>query len=192
MRNSVCVLLLRNKKPPLDQELKVILSAGANMEVTPSVDANAPSTWSQVGRLRETICRLRWIWFGLGWRRWIWFGLGFEHGHCVAFSSVLARAINVCGDILCSSAEHAGDDHRLGAYEAPSAIISTGVGNEPKEAPESQCCRWISGGLWCEICGAVATQQQARGSQPDGTLLYARGSWEDHVVGSVRRHLQCI
>ena len=36
----------------------------------------------------------------------------------VAFFLVLARAINACGDILCSSAEHAGDDHWLGAYGA--------------------------------------------------------------------------
>ena len=44
----------------------------------------------------------------------------------VAFVAVLAYAINVHGDALRASIGHAGNDHRLGAQEAPPAIISLG------------------------------------------------------------------
>ena len=46
----------------------------------------------------------------------------------VAFVSVLAYAIKVHGDTLRASIGHAGNDHRLGAQEAPPAIISLGTG----------------------------------------------------------------
>ena len=46
----------------------------------------------------------------------------------VAFVAVLAHAINVHGDTLRASIGHAGNDHRLGAQEAPPAIISLGTG----------------------------------------------------------------
>ena len=93
MRNSVCVLFLRNQKHPLDQEVEVTPSVGAHLEVTPSVDATkisvatfAIAVWLDVSAdehahytsgpdasdmvsiwhfTRETICRRRWIWFGV-------------------------------------------------------------------------------------------------------------------------------
>ena len=46
----------------------------------------------------------------------------------VAFFSVPAHALNVHGDNLRPSAGHAGNHHKLGAQEAPSAIISLGTG----------------------------------------------------------------
>ena len=109
----------------------------------------------------------------------------------VAFSSVLACAINTCGDTLCSSAEHAGYDHRLGAYEALSAIISPG----PKEALESQCRGWISGGLWCCLLPlssmkfAVPWPTTIPGSRITARPQEVAVCQKDHVVGSVRRHL---
>ena len=49
-----------------------------------------------------------------------------EQGVFVAFSSVLARAINAHGDILCSSAGHAGNDHRLEQKKRLRSLLLSG------------------------------------------------------------------
>ena len=113
MRNSVCVFLPRNLEPPLDQEVEVTHLAGANVEVTPSVDANTKilvvafsiavwlyesadehahctDVWSQSAILQWCqACASRERRFaGVGG-----FGLGFEYGHWT-------KPLRACADQL--------------------------------------------------------------------------------------------
>ena len=51
-----------------------------------------------------------------------------ENRRFIAFVAALLRSVNVHGDLLRCGVSTAGNDHRLGAQEAPPAIITLGLG----------------------------------------------------------------
>jgi len=111
----------------------------------------------------------------------------------VAFVSVLAYAINVHGDTLRASIGHAGNDHRLGAQEAPPAIISLGTGLSLEEHLKNV----VAGGslegygdastVLGEICNAVA-DISARFEDRNRTapVPYCGNRFEFRAVGSAQ------
>ncbi len=59
-----------------------------------------------------------------------------ENVHFLLFLSALLKAVDTHADILRATCAHAGNDHRLGANEAPPAIISIFLGDELTEILE--------------------------------------------------------
>jgi glutamine synthetase len=60
-----------------------------------------------------------------------------ENQQFVVFLTAVIRAVDLHGDLLRASVAHAGNDHRLGANEAPPAIISIFLGEALTEVVES-------------------------------------------------------
>jgi glutamine synthetase len=59
-----------------------------------------------------------------------------DNVHFLLFLSALLKAVDTHADILRATCAHAGNDHRLGANEAPPAIISVFLGDELTEILE--------------------------------------------------------